>query len=97
MRNKEFMDKIKEEYNGRLRELRRIINSYNLIVNTSSDNFDSLSNKILSCLYKDTNFDKVKSILDSELCITYGLFITEFNSDEIAQEIIKWWEDYTNL
>ena len=86
--NKEDLIK---EYHGKFRELRKIINSYDLILGSPNDEFDSLNHKILSHLYNGADFEKIKRILESELTSYYGLFSDETEADKIALEIIQWW------
>ena len=68
--NKEDLER---EFKGRFLELRKIINSCNLLPNTSCDEFDALSHKILNNLYKGADFEKIKRIMDSNFIAYYGL------------------------
>lgn len=72
-------------------ELRKIINSWNLIPECPKDEFDDLNNKILSQLYQDTEIEKINRILQSELIVNYGLFSNEFNSEKLTNDIVSWW------
>ena len=72
-------------------ELRVIINSWNLIPNSPKDEFDSLNHKVLSHLYKNAGYEKIKQIIESELCANFGFFINEFESDKMANAIMNWW------
>lgn len=87
------MDKkdLKRIYNGDFSQLRKIINSWNLISGSPDDEFDSLNNKILSELYKNPDAEKIDKILQSELVVTYGLFNNEFDSELFVNQIMNWW------
>ena len=82
---------IKNEYNGYFVELRKIINSWNLLPNSSNKAFDSLNNKILDYLYKNADKDKIEKVLESELIISYGLFRQEIKVEKYSCEIMNWW------
>lgn len=82
---------ILQDFSGKLSELSRLINSWNLIRVSTKDSFDDLPKKILRKLYEEQDDLKIKRILESELCVTYGLFATEFNSDKLSNEIMTWW------
>ena len=57
---------LERKYIGDFSELRKIINSWNLIPGSPKDEFDNLSNKILSQLYKKVDEEKIFKILESE-------------------------------
>ncbi|WDF48220.1 hypothetical protein PQ459_07010 [Chryseobacterium sp. KACC 21268] len=82
---------MKRIYDGDFSQLRKIINSWNLISGSQDDEFDSLNNKILSELYKNADVEKIDRILQSELISTYGLFSNEFNSEIFVNQIMNWW------
>jgi len=82
---------LKREYNGNLSELRKIINSWDLIPNAPSSEFDNLNHKILSQLSKGVDSEKLFNILQNELIVNYGLFDNEFDSTTMVSEIIDWW------
>lgn len=79
------------EFLGNLSELRKIVNSRNLIPGAPNDEFDHLSYKLLSQLYKEVNIGKINNILQSELIVHYGLFENEFDASHLVIEIIDWW------
>ncbi|MHA3047733.1 hypothetical protein JSO59_010315 [Riemerella anatipestifer] len=89
------MDKseLKRKYNGDFSELRKIINSWNLIPGSPKDEFDNLSNKILSQLYKQADDEKIFRILESELIVSYGFFRTETDVQNFTRQIIEWWNN----
>lgn len=88
----QMIKELNKEFNGKFLELRKLINSYELIPHAPSDEFDALIHKILSHLYRGADLEIIKSVLDSELSIYYGLYTNEFDSDDMASEIIQWWE-----
>ncbi|MDN3694118.1 hypothetical protein QWZ06_18465 [Chryseobacterium tructae] len=40
---------------------------------------------------KGVDFEKLESIIEFELGAKYGLYIDEFNSEEITSDIMNWW------
>ena len=84
-------DDLKKGFKEKLRELRKIINSRELIPGSPKDEFDSLNHQILSHLYKGADCDKITRIIDSELTVTYGLSIRTEDAEKIASEITQWW------
>lgn len=82
---------LKRIYDGDFSQLRKIINSWNLISGSPDDEFDSLNNKILTQLYKNSEPEKIDRILQSELTVTYGLFSNEFDSEIFVTQIMNWW------
>jgi hypothetical protein len=83
---------LKQKYLSDFSQLRKIVNSWNFIPDTPSDEFDSLTNKILSHLYKDFDFDKITKVLSNELTEYYGLFLSESDSQKLTKDIFEWWE-----
>lgn len=84
---------LKKEFKGKFLELKKIINSYDLIPHAPNDEFDALNHKILSNLYNSADLEKIKRVLNSELISYYGLFPDEAEIDELASEIIEWWNN----
>jgi hypothetical protein len=81
------------EFNGKFTELSKLIKSWNLIKVTSRSEFDTLTEKILNKLYEGQSEIKIKQIIESELCVTYGLYKTEFDSNQLTQEVMAWWNE----
>lgn len=79
------------EFDGKFTELSKLIYSWNLINGVSRNKFDKLTDKILSKLYEEQSEIKIKQLLESELCVTYGLYNSEFDSEQLAKEVITWW------
>ena len=82
---------ISREFNVDFSELRKIINSWNLIPGSPSDEHDSLNHKILSQLYRVADNDKIGKVIESELIVNYGFFRHEINVKKYAFEILDWW------
>ncbi|WP_431608806.1 hypothetical protein [Chryseobacterium sp. 'Rf worker isolate 10'] len=81
------------ERNGNFAQLKKLIVSMNLIPGLSKSNFDHLTEKLLQQLEKGADQDKLERIIETELCVSYGLYRYEFNSEELASEIFNWWEN----
>jgi hypothetical protein len=79
------------QFNGNLSELRKIINSFGLIPNAPSDEFDNLNHKLLRQLDKEVDKEKISKILSSELIVAYGLYDNEFDNSDMTDRIIDWW------
>ncbi len=84
-------NQIKKEFQENFLELRKILNSCELIPDSPPDEFDSINYQLLSHLYKDASFDKVSHIIYNELITYYGLSTKMEETKRIAKEIIKWW------
>jgi len=84
-------NQIKKEFQENFRELRKILNAWELIPGSPSDEFDSINHQILSHLYKGADFDKISRVLDSELTVNYGLSTDLKDAKKIATEIMEWW------
>ncbi len=79
------------DHNRDFTALKKLIYSMNLIPSQSKHTWDSLTQKILQQLEKGVDFEKLESIIEFELGAKYGLYIDEFNSEEIATDIMDWW------
>lgn len=84
--------KLKRRYKVLFSNLRDLINSWNLIPDSPSDEFDSVNHLCLSLLYKGADELKLGKSIHYELTINYGLSIDEVDSDTLAKEVIAWWE-----
>ena len=79
------------DFNGKFSELSKLIKSWNLINVISRSEFDKLTKKILSNLNERQTEIKIKQIIESELCVNYGLYKTEFDSNQLTKEVMTWW------
>lgn len=84
---------ILKDFNSKASGLSRLIHSWNLIGGSSKDSFGKLSGKILRNLKEEQSELKIERILVSELCVTYGLFATDFDAKKLSKEIMAWWHD----
>ncbi|MBI5373015.1 MAG: hypothetical protein HZA79_13415 [Sphingobacteriales bacterium] len=84
---------IVNDFNGKKAELSKLIKSWNLINMSSKDDFENLSEKILTNLSAGQTELKIKRIIESELCVTYGLFKTDFDAEKLTDEIMTWWDE----
>lgn len=80
------------EFEWQIKELSKLIKSWNLINRDSNSQFDNFSKKILYALDKGENSEKIRRIIESELCVTFGLFNNEFDSKILANQIMHWWD-----
>lgn len=84
-------EQAQKEFQENSQELKKILNSWELIPNSIKNEFDGLNHQILNNLYRGADLGKITRILESELPLTYGLYHDEFDGREIASEIIEWW------
>ena len=82
---------IKNNFKKDFLELRKIINSWNLIPDSPEDEFDSLNYKILGHLYKNTNVNEIGNILKNYFIVDLGYLDEEINTDIFSYEIMNWW------
>ena len=80
-------------FNGKFAELSKLIKSWNLVKVTSPSGIDNLTEKILSKLYEGQTEIKIRRVIESELCVTYGLFKTDFDSNQLSKEVMTWWNE----
>lgn len=80
------------EFEGEIKELSRLIRNWNLVNSSSTNQFYTFSKKILDRLYKGENSLKIKGIVESELCVTFGLYNDEFDANLLTNQIMSWWD-----
>lgn len=80
------------DFEGQIKELSKLIKTWNLVNVSSANQFDEFSKKLLNRLYEGENPLKIKGIIESELCVTFGLYNTEFDSDLLTNQIMLWWD-----
>ena len=78
------------EFEGQVKELSKLIYNWNLVNVASKSQLDDFSIKLLNALSKEANSEKICSIIESELCIRFGLYNDEFDSLILANQIIQW-------
>jgi hypothetical protein len=84
---------ILKDFNRKKAELSKLIKSWNLIDRNSKNEFSRLSDKILIALTEGQSELKIKRVIESELCVTYGLFKTELDTEKLTNEIMIWWNE----
>jgi len=85
------IDKLRmTEFEGQIKELSKLIYNWNLINVTTKSQLDDFSKKLLNALSKEENAEKIRRIIDRELCVTFGLYSNEFNSIILAKQIMQW-------
>ena len=84
---------IQIEYKSNFNQLRKILNSWNLIPGAPNDEFDSLNHKILSNLYNNKDNGNIQRIIESDLIVYYGLNSSELDSMLMISEILEWWKN----
>ena len=89
MENRKLFDKKVIEQSS---ELERLISTWNLIPGSPEGEFISLSNQIISQLYKDPDKQKISNIIFRELSTYYGLKPTKKDSSDLAHEVAVWWQ-----
>lgn len=90
-------DEIKKEFHEKFLELRKIINSYELMPGSGKNAFNKLIWQVLSHLYRGTEVQKISRILESELISRYGLSIKPNETEEIAIDILRWWDSVDRI
>jgi hypothetical protein len=80
------------EFDGKLKELSKLIRSWNLFSDTSKSQIDDFSKKLLTALDNEANTEKIKRIIESELCIIFGFFNREFDAHVLSNQIMLWWD-----
>ena len=78
------------EFEGQIKELSRLIYNWNLINVNSKSQFNHFSKNLLNALHKGEDVEKISQIIKSELCVTFGLCNTEFNSNILEEQIMQW-------
>ena len=83
--------KLKREYKRKFKELRTIINSWELIPGSPEDEFDSINHLFLSQLYKGSDKSKIAKTIHLELTHNYGFDMEFLDSEKITIEVMEWW------
>jgi 23S rRNA pseudoU1915 N3-methylase RlmH len=78
------------EFEGQIKELSKLIYNWNLINVASKSQLDDFSKRLLNALGKQESAEKIRQIIESELCVTFGLYSNEFNSNILAEQIMQW-------
>lgn len=79
--------------NSDLSRLNKLFHSMDLFRGANQNQYNWLSEKILTQLEKGIDSEKMKGILTYELVVGYGLFQYEFNDEQLTRDIFNWWEN----
>jgi hypothetical protein len=80
------------ESEEQIKKLSKLIQTWDLINFASASQFNEFSKKLLIRLYEGENSLQIKGIIESELCITLGLYNTEIDSNLLTNQIMLWWK-----
>jgi hypothetical protein len=83
----------KREFKFQEQEIRKIINSWNLIPGSPADEFDALSHVLLSHLGRKSDREKIENVIYSELITKYGLDVEHTQAQEFATQVLEWWNN----
>ena len=86
--------KLKKEYKQKFSELRAIINSWELIPDSPTDEFDSINHLFLSQLYNGSDKFKISKKIQFELTNNYGFSIEHIDSNKMTIEVLEWWNNF---
>lgn len=78
------------ELEGQIKDLSNLIYSWNLVNVDSKSEFDEFSKKLLNALNREETEEKIRRIIETELCFTFGLFFNEFDSLALTNEFVQW-------
>jgi len=78
------------------KKLRKLINSWELIPGSSSDEFDALNHRILSVLLNNKDLAKLNGIIESYLKVDLGFFTTQNEIETKVTEVTSWWQNEQN-
>lgn len=78
------------------KELREIINTWDLIPGAPSDEFDSLNQKVLSILFQGADRKRIYDILSNELTEYYGLNPNRSDLETLTVQVLDWWNNKKN-
>lgn len=83
----------KREFKFQEKELRKIINSWNLIPGSPVNEFDALNHMLLGHLGQENGKEKIAKVIYNELIIRYGLDIRQGDAEKFATQILDWWNN----
>ncbi len=92
---KESMSKNRQilvEYDSIKSELNRLFRDWKLIPDCPLNEFDNLSNQLLSHLWQGVDKTKTFNIIRSELISRYGLSLTDEEIQQITHDVFELWE-----
>jgi hypothetical protein len=85
----------KSQDHYKIKELRKLMRSHDLIPEPRTNYWDVFINKVLDRIDKGIDFDVLVEFVHYELVVTYGFYTYEVNASEIADSIDQWWMKYS--
>lgn len=89
----DYMNILINKRKNRIWQLEKLIISMNISSEMHKSFCAFLAEKVLQQLEKGADSKKIQGIIKSELCVGYGLYMHEFNSEKITNDIMNWWEN----
>lgn len=90
--DKNYINILINEHRANSGQLKKLIISMNISPGMGKDFCAYLAEKTLQQLEKGADSQKIQGIIETELCVGYGLYRSEFNSEKITCDIMDWWE-----
>jgi hypothetical protein len=84
---------LKRKFKFQEQELRKIINSWNLIPGSPTDEFDALNHILLRHLDRKSEKGKIENVIYSELVANYGLDVKHTQAQEFTTQVLDWWNN----
>jgi len=81
------------EHRAHSEQLKKLIISMNISSGMDKNFCAYLAERVLQQLEKGADSQKIQGIIETELCVGYGLYRDEFNSERITDDIMDWWEN----
>ena len=85
------MRKNRDKYYFYEKELRKLVNSWEINPGSPNDEYDQLVHRLLSNLINQRDHLKIRGIIESYITIDLGLFTNEVDLEKAHQEVISWW------
>lgn len=87
--------RLEQDYKIKLIELRKLINSWELIPDCPDDEFDSINHLLLSQLYKGADKHNTTKALLHEISVNYGIDISMADIKTKIDEVFEYWSNST--
>lgn len=75
------------------REIRKILNEWNLIPLSPEDEYDCLVNQIISELHKGSSEGTIELFIRREIIDHFGIKVEENNIKEVSAKIWNYWRN----
>lgn len=89
----DYFNTLIHERKNNVLQLEKLTISMNIIYEMHQNFCAFLAEKVFQQLEKGSDSQKIQRIIETELCVGYGLYMHEFNSEKITNNIINWWEN----